>query len=71
MAATERDLAGDATLRCAKCEEIIGVYEPLVHVFGGIAHRTSRAAEPEIVHARPVYHAACWDLDGTPSGAVS
>jgi hypothetical protein len=70
MGARERELAREAKLRCAKCEEIIGVYEPLVHVVGGVALRTSRAAEPEIVHARPVYHATCWDPGGAPSGAA-
>jgi hypothetical protein len=70
MAVRELDVAGDAPLRCVKCGEIIGVYEPLVHTAGGVAHRTSRAATPEIIHVRPVYHAACWDLDGVEPGAV-
>jgi hypothetical protein len=70
MAVREREVGGDAPLRCVKCGDRIGVYEPLVHIDGGVARRTSRAAEPEIVHARPVYHAACWELGGTPSGPV-
>ena len=59
MEATQRDRVGDVTLRCARCGEVIGVYEPLVHLVGGIAQTTSRAANPDIIHARPVYHAAC------------
>lgn len=69
MGVTERDPAGNGPLRCVRCGDVIGVYEPLVHVVGGVAHRTSRAARPDIVHARPVYHAACWALDSTEAGA--
>jgi hypothetical protein len=51
-------------MRCARCGEVIGVYEPLVHVVDGVAQKTSRAADPEIVHARTgaVFHLACSDL---------
>jgi hypothetical protein len=54
-----------ATLRCARCRDVIGVYEPLLHVVDGIARRTSRAAEPELVHAEggSCYHLACGELD--------
>ena len=34
--------------RCPAGDDIIGVYEPLVHLRDGFAMRTSRAAEPEI-----------------------
>lgn len=70
MEAMEHDPAGAAAPRCTRCGEVIGVYEPLVHVVDGVAHRTSRAANPEIVHARPVYHLACSDLDGAEPAAV-
>ena len=66
MGATERERAGPSVVRCARCGEVIGVYEPLVHVLDGIADTTSRAASPEIAHTRgAVYHAACHGLDGT------
>jgi hypothetical protein len=56
-----------AILRCAGCGDVIGVYEPLVHIVSGIAHRTSRAADPALAQAEPgsCYHVACSDLDGT------
>jgi hypothetical protein len=47
-------------LRCAACHEVIGVYEPLVHVLSGLAWRTSRAAEPQIAAADGhSYHLEC------------
>jgi hypothetical protein len=60
------------TLLCAGCGSVIGVYEPLVHIVGGIAHRTSRAADQALVDALPgsCYHVACWDLDGADLVAV-
>jgi hypothetical protein len=71
MAVREHEAAGEAPLRCVKCGDIIGVYEPVVHISGGVAHRTSRAADPEILHARAVYHADCWDPDGSQSGGAA
>lgn len=49
------------TLRCASCGQVIGVYEPLVHVVDGVAHKTSRAADPHLAHrqADAFYHGAC------------
>jgi hypothetical protein len=51
---------------CAACGQIIGVYEPLVHVTGGVARKTSRAAEPQLARSQAdaVYHLACRDLGG-------
>ncbi len=48
--------------RCAICGEVIGVYEPLVHVSDETVCRTSRAAEPD-VGTRPgrVFHDACYE----------
>jgi hypothetical protein len=47
--------------RCVACRDIIGVYEPLVHVLGELAWHTSRAAEPEVVTADgELYHAECY-----------
>lgn len=52
-------------LLCARCREMIGVYEPLVHVYGGTARRTSRAADPQLGRERSgaCYHAACYALE--------
>jgi hypothetical protein len=54
----------DATLLCADCGQVIGVYEPLVHVIAGIAHKTSRAADPHLARSQAdaCYHLACRDL---------
>ena len=54
------------TLLCAGCGEVIGVYEPLVHVIAGVAHKTSRAADPQLAQtqADACYHLACRDLGG-------
>jgi len=51
---------------CAACGQVIGVYEPLVHVIDGVAHKTSRAAEPQLVQNQvdALYHLACRDLGG-------
>ena len=52
-------------MRCARCGEVIGGYEPLIYIDGGTAHRTSRAAEPELIRAGQgsCYHARCHELD--------
>ncbi len=51
---------------CAACGDVIGVYEPLVHVIDGVAHKTSRAAEPQLAQGQGdvLYHLACRDLGG-------
>jgi hypothetical protein len=69
MDAMEREAA---PLRCAGCGGVIGVYEPIVHVVGGIANKTSRAAEPALRHAEPgsLFHLACSDLEPTAVVAV-
>jgi hypothetical protein len=52
--------ANQQQLRCAACRDVIGVYEPLVHVLAGLAWRTSRAAEPQIGAAGgDSYHLEC------------
>jgi hypothetical protein len=55
--------------RCAACRDVIGVYERLVHVFGGFVWHTSRAAEPGITAAPGMlYHLACYEgLSGQSS----
>jgi hypothetical protein len=49
--------------RCERCGDVIGVYDPLVHVAGETARRTSRAAEPDVTNlAGRVYHDQCYQL---------
>ena len=49
-------------LRVARaCDDIIGVYEPLVHLGDGFATRTSRAAEPEICSSGDCFHLECYE----------
>jgi hypothetical protein len=54
------------TLLCAACGTVIGVYEPIVHVIDGVAHKTSRAADPQLAQGQTdtFYHLACRDLGG-------
>jgi hypothetical protein len=48
-------------LLCTACRDVIGVYEPLVHVLEDLAWRTSLAAEPGIAAAGGEhYHADCY-----------
>jgi hypothetical protein len=47
--------------RCPVCDDIVGVYEPLVHLGEGIATRTSRAVEPEICSSGECFHVACYE----------
>jgi hypothetical protein len=47
---------------CALCRDVIGVYEPLVHVLGNLVSRTSLAAEPGVAIAGGErYHAGCYE----------
>lgn len=73
MAATERDPAIPGTLRCAGCGGVIGVYEPLIHVVGSIAHRTSRAADPDLARTQPnaCHHVACYQALGDGEMAMA
>jgi hypothetical protein len=48
-------------LRCQHCEDVIGVYEPMVVCNAGEARHTSRAAEPdESLLTGACYHRACF-----------
>jgi hypothetical protein len=49
------------TPRCRHCEDVIGVYEPMVVLADGRARRTSRAAEQDLgEHMDECYHHACY-----------
>src|SRR5438128_9668324 len=51
-------------LTCRQCGEVIGIYEPLVALFGSVPVRTSRAAaETEQLLVRPCFHADCFARD--------
>ena len=45
--------------RCAACDDVLGVYEPIMHVASGSARLTSRAAEPAV----PCSDGHCYHLD--------
>jgi hypothetical protein len=48
--------------RCAACDDVIGVYEPLVHTFGAFVRRTSRAVEPGVFASEgECYHLDCYE----------
>jgi hypothetical protein len=51
----------DELPRCARCGEVIGVYERLVEVVAGRARRTSRAADPLACRTgEACFHARCY-----------
>jgi hypothetical protein len=50
----------DELPRCPVCDDVIGVYEPLMHVGGGFATRSSRGEEPEICSNGQCFHLACY-----------
>jgi hypothetical protein len=53
----------DELLRCAHCEDVIGVYEPTIVMRDGHPHRTSAAAAEHDVGALldgDCYHLACF-----------
>jgi hypothetical protein len=53
------------TLRCHRCGEVIGVYEPLVMLLDGRARETSRALEPATADRDgDCYHRACYQGPG-------
>ena len=62
MESSAEHTAAGGLPRCGACRDVIGVYEPLVHVFDGLARRTSRAAEPHIqLSGTRCYHLACYE----------
>lgn len=48
-------------VRCAHCQEVIGVYEPLIVLDAGEPRETSRAAEPMLpLDGAEHYHRTCY-----------
>ncbi|MGA2319166.1 MAG: hypothetical protein ABSG95_00290 [Solirubrobacteraceae bacterium] len=58
----------NGALRCQHCDDVIGVYEPMIVLTAGGPRSTSRAAEPRIEgllaecyhDASECYHDACY-----------
>jgi hypothetical protein len=51
----------NSTIRCRNCEDVIGVYEPMIVVSDGRVRDTSRATEPNVRgDASECYHRACY-----------
>ncbi len=58
-------------MRCERCGDVIGVYEPLVQVSDGQARLTSAAAEPQIGdEPGERFHRACF-TEPPASGGVA
>ena len=50
-------------LRCVRCQDVIGAYEPVVAVQDGLVRETSAAAEPWLLRGDGEhYHRACYTL---------
>ena len=66
MEASATHISSECVPRCGSCHDVIGVYEPLVRVFQGSVHHTSRAAEPLLgCSGERWYHLGCYEsLDG-------
>jgi hypothetical protein len=47
-------------LRCTHCDDVIGVYEPLIAVLDGAAVDGSRVSRPDLGRAAVVYHRDCY-----------
>jgi hypothetical protein len=55
------------TIRCQRCGDVIGVYEPMVLLLGDEARVTSGAAANQLpAHARRLHEACFALLDGSP-----
>jgi len=82
-ACSSRDQVTSAceTIRCLRCDDVIGVYEPMVVLLDGGGHVTSgAAANRRIAPHAPRLHAACFalldrspeeTLQGSPPGEAA
>jgi hypothetical protein len=51
----------DQALRCQRCGDVIGTYEPMIVLSDGAMHETSRAASPKLAgEGAEHYHRACF-----------
>jgi len=60
MGDNQGERVGMEVPRCGACNDVIGVYEPLMHLKSGSARRSSRAAEPDICSGDVCYHLDCY-----------
>jgi hypothetical protein len=59
------------TIRCQRCGDVIGFYEPMVLLLGDETRVTSRAAGSQLpAHARRLHEACFALLDGSPEPTV-
>ena len=62
MEASAAHFSSDCVPRCGLCNDVIGVYEPLVRVWQGSVRHTSRAAEPRLRRlGERWYHLGCYE----------
>jgi hypothetical protein len=61
MGDSQGERPGEHLPRCGVCEDVIGVYEPLVHVEHELARRTSRAVEPGVTSSGQSFHLDCYE----------
>jgi hypothetical protein len=59
MGQGQGEWGSDELPRCVACKDVLGVYEPIMHVLGGYARLTSRAAEP----GAPSLEGNCYHID--------
>ena len=63
---SDRPSPARTTLRCGLCEDVIGVYEPLITLANGQPQMTSRAAEAHVgASGEPCFHRACFVAPAT------
>lgn len=56
-------------VRCHHCDDVLGVYEPVVVVLDGQVRETSRAAEPSLpLETAALYHPACYHEHASAAG---
>lgn len=66
LASRMRSVDGDQSSgdlpRCPACDDVLGVYEPIMHVVDTRPRLTSRAAEPGIASSEgQCYHLGCYE----------
>lgn len=61
MGQNQGERRGEHLPRCTVCDDVIGVYEPLVHIDHELARHTSRAAEPGVTSSGQSFHLDCYE----------
>ena len=62
MAHPEAEWLLEELPRCPACDDVLGVYEPIMHVLGADARLTSRAAEPDVSSGDgQCFHVDCYE----------